>query len=252
MWKEKFRSSCSLTPGFPLCHYWTTHNTHGGNMAKVLLIESEMKYQIAFKCLLTYKGFNATVCPTITQARGILEKEDFQLILISIHHQEESGFYFVRSLRKKGCFTPVMFIGERSYQEILQKESSALDSYLLRPFNISQFNEAIHRVLLKSYSGNKPLLYGGINVDEKKLILSVHDKMVNLGKMEMRILKILAKKAGKIVALDHLYNLVEQEGIHFNTRIFSYISSLRKKLEDAGIQTLKINFVKDGYRLEVV
>src|SRR5690606_10650604 len=148
-------------------------------MAKVLLIESEFKYQIAFKCLLTYKGFNATISPTITQARAILEKEDFQLILINIHQQEESSFYFVKSLRKKGCFTPVIYIGERCYQEIIQKESSALDASLLRPFNISQFNEGIHKALLKSYAGNKPLLYGGINVDEKKLILSVHDKVVN-------------------------------------------------------------------------
>lgn len=221
-------------------------------MAKVLLIESDFKFQITYKCILTYKGFNVTVCPTITHARTLLEKNKFQLILIGIHQQQESAFYFVKALRKKGCFTPVLYIGERSYEEVLEKESTALDSYLLKPFNISDFNERIHNVLLKSYSSQKPLLYGGINVDEKKLILSVQNKMVNLGKMEMRLLTILAKKAGRIVTLDHLYNLVEQEGVHFNTRIFSYISSLRKKLEDAGVQTLKINFVKDGYRLEVL
>lgn len=221
-------------------------------MAKVLLIESHFKFQVAYKCVLTYKGFNVTTSPTITHARAILEKNNFQLILIGIHHQQESAFYFVKALRKKGCFTPVLYIGERSYQEILEKEVTALDSYLLKPFNISDFNESIHKVLLKSYSAKRPLLYGGINVDEKKLILSVHDKMINLGKMEMKVLSILAKKAGKIVTLEHLYNLVEQEGIHFNTRIFSYISSLRKKLEDAGVQTLKINFVKNGYRLEVL
>ena len=221
-------------------------------MAKVLLIESDFKSQITYRCILTYKGFNVTVCPTITHARALLEENNFQLILVGIHHQQESAFYFVKSLRKKGCFTPVMYIGERSYEEILEKEITALDSYLLKPFNISDFNERIHSVLLKSYSAKKPLLYGGINVDEKKLVLSVQNRIVNLGKMEMKILTILAKKAGRIVTLEHLYNLVEQEGIHFNTRIFSYISSLRKKLEDAGVQTLKINFVKNGYRLEVL
>ena len=220
-------------------------------MATVLLIESDFKLQLAYKYILSYKGFHVSVCPTIKQARIILEKNVFQLIMIGIHNLEESSFNFVKGLRKKGCYSPVLYIGERAYQEIIQKEVTGLDNYLLTPFSFTDFNERIHNTLLKSFSSRKPLLYSGINVDEKKLLLSIQDKKINLGRMEMQILKILAKKAGRKVSLDHLYYLVEQEGIHFNTRIFSYISSLRQKLENAGIQCLKIHFVKDGYKLEV-
>ena len=219
-------------------------------MAKILLIESDFKSQIKLKCILMYKGFNVTLCPTLTHARAILEQEEFELILIDIHNQNESAFYFVKGLRLKGCFTPVLYLGNRSYEEVLQKNSTYLDDYLMNPFNISELNLMVHKVLLKSYSGQKPLLYSGIRIDERKRILSVKEKAINLGNMEMRILNILAQKAGKIVSLEYLYKLVDQEGVQL-TRIFSYISSLRKKLEDAGVETLKINFVKDGYRLDV-
>jgi DNA-binding response OmpR family regulator len=221
-------------------------------MATVLLIESDLKLQLAYKYILTYKGFQVSVCPTIKQARLVLKNNVFQLIMIGIHNLEESSFNFVKELRKEGCFSPVLYIGERTYQEILQKQTTGLDNYLLTPFSISDFNERIHNTLLKSFSSRRPLLYSGINVDEKKLLLSVQNKEINLGRMEMHILKILAKKAGRKVSLDHLYFLVEQEGIHFNNRIFSYISSLRQKLENAGIQSLKIHFVKDGYKLEII
>jgi DNA-binding response OmpR family regulator len=86
-------------------------------------------------------------------------------------------------------------------------------------------------------------------IDEGKKVLRVKEKVIPLAKMEVKILVVLAKKAGKIVTLDHLYSLYELDP-SLNTRVFSYVKNIRQKLEDAGVETLKINFARDGYNLE--
>lgn len=221
-------------------------------MTKALVLASQFKSAIALRCLLMTKGFTVTVCSTLQEGRKLIEEAHFQLILIDIHRQDENAFDFVRNLRNNGSFLPVLFIGERSYQDALLMGTTGLDEFVLKPLNVRDFDHALARTMAKSRHDQRPLLYSGIRLDESMRTLSVRDKIVNLGKLEMKILSLLAKKAGSVVSLDRIQMMVEKEGVRFNTGIFFHISCLRKKLEEAGINTLQINFVKDGYRLDVV
>jgi DNA-binding response OmpR family regulator len=221
-------------------------------MTKALVVASQFKSAFALRCLLLTRGFTVTVCSSMKEARKILSEARFQMIVIDIHHQDENAFEFSKSLRNNGTFLPVLFIGERSYQDALLLGTTGLDEFLLKPLNLKMFDHALAKTFAKAQHGQRPLLYGGISLDEHHRILSVKDKMVNLGKLEAKILSLLARKAGSVVSLERLQLMVEKEGVRFNNRIFFHVSCLRKKLEDAGIHTLQINFVKDGYRLDVV
>ncbi len=221
-------------------------------MTKVLVLTSQFKTSIALRCLLMTRGFTVTVASTMADAKKILGEARFQLILIDIHRQDENAFDFVKTLRNNGSFLPVLYIGERSYQDALLMGTTGLDEFLLKPLNLNLFDRALAKVLAKSEHEQRPLLYGGISLDEKHRILSVKNKMVNLGKLETKILSLLAKKAGSVVSLERIQVMVEKEGVRFNNRVFFHVSCLRKKLEDAGIHSLQINFVKDGYRLDVI
>ncbi|MES2526339.1 MAG: winged helix-turn-helix domain-containing protein [Bdellovibrionota bacterium] len=221
-------------------------------MTKALVLASQFKTALAMRCLLMTRGFTVTVCSSLKDAKKILAEAHFGLILIDIHKQDENAFDFVRNLRNNGSFLPVLYIGERSYQDALILGTTGLDEFLLKPLNLREFDRCLAKTLAKTHHEQRPLLYGGISLDEHHRILSVKNKMVNLGRMEMKILSLLAKKAGNVVSLDRIQVMVEKEGVRFNNRVFYHVSCLRKKLEDAGIHTLQINFVKDGYRLDVV
>lgn len=220
-------------------------------MTKALVLASQFKTALALRCLLMTRGFTVTVCSTLQEGKKVLGEANFQLILIDIHKQDENAFDFVRNMRNNGSFLPVLYVGERSYQDALIMGTTGLDEFLLKPLNLKLFDRALRKTMAKFENNQKPLLYGGISLDEHHRTLSVKDKMVNLGKLEVQILSLLARKAGSVVTLEKFQTMVEKEGVRFNTKIFYHISCLRKKLEDAGIKTLQINFVKDGYRLDV-
>lgn len=221
-------------------------------MTKVLVLSSQFRTAIALRCLLMTRGFTVTVCSSMAEGRKILGEARFQLILMDIHRQDENAFDFVKNLRNNGSFLPVLYIGERSYQDALLMGTTGLDEFLLKPLNLKLFDRALAKALAKSSHDQRPLLYGGISLDEQHRILSVKNKMVALGKLETKILSLLARKAGSVVSLERIQTIVEKEGVRFNNRVFYHVSCLRRKLEDAGINTLQINFVKDGYRLDVV
>lgn len=119
-------------------------------MTKVLVIESDFKQQLAMKCYLACKGLKATVCSTTREARKLLFRSDFKLILIDIHMLDENAFTFVKFIRKRGLFTPTLFIGERSYQELLDRECADPDEYILKPFVLRDIGAPLGRLLLHS------------------------------------------------------------------------------------------------------
>ena len=221
-------------------------------MTKALVVASQFKTALALRCLLMTRGFTVTVASNMANAKKLLSEAHFQIVLIDIHNQDENAFQFVRTLRNNGSFLPVLYIGERSYQDALLVGTTGLDEFILKPLNIKLFDRALAKTLAKTEHAQRPLLYGGIGLDEKNRVLSVKDKMVNLGRAEMKILSLLARRAGMVVSLDRIQDILEKEGSRFNSRIFFHVSCLRKKLEDNGIHSLQINFVKDGYRLDVV
>ncbi len=219
-------------------------------MTKVLLIESNIRIRLPLRLFLTYKGYWVTSCSSTKAARDLLARNVYQLIIAGIHHQEENLFDFTRSLRTGGNYAPVIFMGERAYEEDIRRRLSGLDEYLLRPYTGAALDLVLEKALTKTRSTQRPLLYTGVMIDEAKKVLRVNEKVIPLAKMEVKILVVLARKAGKIVTLDHLYSLYDLDA-SLNTRVFSYVKNIRQKLEDAGVETLKINFVRDGYKLEV-
>lgn len=220
-------------------------------MTKTLVMVSDLKLSIALKCYLTYNSFNVTLASSLLAGKKLLEQVDFKLIVIDARIQNDT-FTFVRNLRSKGIFLPILYIGEGNQKDDMVKNCTGLDEFILKPVAYLGLKESLQRTLLKSHSAQKPLLYGGINIDERKQVVSISDRIVALGRMEMRILMLLAKKAGKVVTLDKINSMVEHEGARFNNRVFYHVACLRRKLEDGGLESLQINFVKDGYRLDVV
>lgn len=220
-------------------------------MTKVLLIESDIKTLLSLKLMLTYKGFNVTTASSVISARNYLNKKNFQLIIAGIHRQQQNMFDFVKSLRTVGNYIPVIYLGERAYELEMKTKLSGLDDFVLKPFTYSELTGALTKAITKAHSSQKPLLYGNISLCENRKAIRVNEKIIPLAKMELKILSLLAKKAGRIVTLENLYSLYDLDS-SLNTRVFSYVSNIRRKLEEAGVQCLKINFVRDGYKLEVV
>jgi DNA-binding response OmpR family regulator len=72
-----------------------------------------------------------------------------------------------------------------------------------------------------------------------------------MGRKEMDILMILARRAGDIVTRDTILTALYDGADMYDRTVDSHMSHLRRKLRDAAGENLKINSVYGlGYRLE--
>lgn len=116
-------------------------------MTKLLLITSDLRARLFLKVWLSIRGYSVTVCRSTTAARSELSRSEFSAVIVDIHRQEENAFAFVKSTRRLGQYIPTLFLGERSYRELLERGCSGLDEFVLKPIKLRGFNEALNVVL---------------------------------------------------------------------------------------------------------
>jgi DNA-binding response OmpR family regulator len=219
-------------------------------MTKALLITADFKLGVGMKWMLNYCGFSVTQAGTLEEGKGLVEQVDFKVILLDTKITP-TPVNFIKGLRLRGLYTPVIYIADVALESVILAESSGLDEVLTKPYNFAAMKKNLTRALQKVHSVHKPLIYSDIVLDESNRTLVVKGRRVLLCRLEMKILLLLCMKAGKVVALDRIGALIESEGVRFGTRVFYHVANLRRKLEAAGVQSFQINFVKDGYRVDL-
>ena len=110
----------------------------------ILVLDDEKSLAEAIKIRLEIEGFQVEVAHCTREAREIMKKISFDLLLLDVNLPEENGFDFCRSIQQEGCVTPVIFITTRGkIKDKLEGLQIGADDYLCKPFN---FDEMIARI----------------------------------------------------------------------------------------------------------
>ena len=82
-------------------------------------------------------------------------------------------------------------------------------------------------------------------------MVTILDQIVTLGRKELEILILLARRAGDIVTRENILTALYENADMYDRTVDSHMSHLRKKLKEVAGSTLQINSVYGlGYRLE--
>ena len=111
------------------------------------------------------------------------------------------------------------------------------DDYLIKPFDIGEF-EARIRSLLRRQAGLRTatVSFGGLTFDQNSRSFSVGDQPLDLPARERGLLELLITRAGKVVPRDSIVqSLTSLEDDLSPNAIEQYVSRLRKRLAGAGL-----------------
>jgi DNA-binding response OmpR family regulator len=131
-------------------------------------------------------------------------------------------------------------IGEGDFDSfMLTNFVSSQMNFLIKPFKFRELRKKVDTLMRTSQSSEKYLRLGEIKIDLRQHLIMAKDRMVHLGKTEMQILTMLARKTGEVVELPK-----------YRMTSFYYISRLREKLSKLAGGQFEISFVgKEMYRL---
>lgn len=214
---------------------------------KILIVEDDEAISNLIKINLNMVGYESKQIFDGLEAFHIIEKENFDLILMDIMLPGMDGFELMN--RIKDLNIPVIFLTAKNglVDKVTGLKSGAED-YIVKPFETVELLARIE-VVLRRYSKNSNCIeFKNLKIYEEERIIKKDDEIIDLTLKEFELMLILVKN--KNMALSREYLLEKIWGYEYmgETRtIDTHIQKIRKKLDIAdNIKTI----YKIGYRLE--
>jgi len=228
---------------------------------RILLVEDEPSLYEALKLNLELEGYNVTVAKDGEMAIEKFKSSHFQLIILDVMIPKIDGYVVCETIRLENKKVPIMFLSAKNTPEDkINGLKTGADDYMAKPFNLEEFllrvNLLVKRGLELSESeteGLESFEFGGNKVNFSSYeIVTWNGETRALSKREMKLLKLLIEKRGKVVSREEILQKIWGYDVFPSTRtIDNYILAYRKYFEQNQRQPKHFFSVRGvGYKFE--
>ncbi len=222
----------------------------------ILLVDDDRELCALIKQTLVHEQICTDCCHTGMDGLLLLEKKDYQLIILDVMMPGFDGFQTMGKIRTQSNIPILMLTAKNDSLSKIQGLRSGADDYLTKPFDME---ELIARIisLIRRYTRfslrdntSQPLIYKDLTIDIENRSIITQNGTFELPPKEFNVLLFCAENQGKILTKKQIYEEVWGETyVYDDSNIMAIISRLRKKIEPASKAPLYIQTVKGiGYR----
>ncbi|HWB04982.1 MAG TPA: response regulator transcription factor [Verrucomicrobiales bacterium] len=224
---------------------------------RLLLIEDELALRTGLIDLLQSEGYRVTVA--VDGPRGLERalEEEFDAVILDVMLPGMSGFEVCAEMRRRGRRLPVLMLTARSQvEDRVTGLDCGADDYLVKPFSPAELLARL-RALLRRVENAAPsvrtLTMGDVVVDFEKQNCTRAGRIVELSTKELRMLRLLAERAGQPVSREQFLDTVWEYNAWPTTRtVDNHMAILRAKLEADPAEPRFLKTVyRTGYRLDL-
>jgi len=210
---------------------------------KLLVVDDDPRLRELLRRYLSENQFEVSLAPDGASMQRLLQREQFDLIILDLMLPGEDGLSLLRKLRGQQDRTPVVMLTAKGDEidRIIGLEVGA-DDYLAKPFNPRELLARIHAVLRRSPPPDLPGAPGGqgetlefgpfvLKLGARQLLRE--GEPVPLTTSEFSVLKVLAQHARQPLSRDKLMTLARgREYGAFDRSLDVQVSRLRRIIED--------------------
>lgn len=220
---------------------------------ELLLVEDNERISRFLLKGLEESGFSVALAENGTEARSLLARRNWDVILLDIMLPDIDGMELLQYLRFKKINTPVLVVSALADPEDKVKAlERGADDYLAKPFHFRELVARIHALLRRTKynneSGDNVLICDNLVLDAEAHQVKRGDVAIRLTLQEFKLLQLLMENKNRVVSRSEILEAVW--GINYDTGtnvVDVYISYLRNKLDTEPEQKL-IHTVKGrGY-----
>ncbi len=218
---------------------------------RVLIVEDDAELRGILVRGLAEEGFRAEAAGSGAELLRRAAVTPADALVLDIGLPDTDGRDLCQALRAQGVDAPILFLTAR---EALVERLSAFraggDDYLTKPF---AFAELVARLqaLVRRGRPDEPSARSGLHLDPARHAVSSGETTVALTPTEFRLLGRLLGSTGEVIRRRDLVRAGWPEGarVHDNT-LDAYISRLRRKLKELGVDAAISTAHGVGYSLE--
>ena len=216
-----------------------------------------MIQETKLKKLKNQEKYGVDSCFDGEEALDYIFSVEYDIILLDIMLPKKDGFEVIKSIRKKGIKTPVLFLTARDeIEDRVKGLDLGADDYLVKPFAFEELLARI-RVLLRKNSGSgedtgNVLKIANLTVDCNKHEVFRDDVLIKLSAKEFSILEYMMRNRGRVVSKEKIEEHVWDFDYEGGSNIVEvYIKFLRKKIDNDFSPKLIHTIRRVGYILKV-
>ena len=224
---------------------------------RILVVEDEKKINDVIVKTLKKEKYGVDSCFDGEEALDYIFSVEYDIILLDIMLPKKDGFEVLKSMRKKGIKTPVLFLTARDQiEDRVRGLDLGADDYLVKPFAFEELLARIRVVLRKTSisgedSGNV-LKIANLTVDCNKHEVFRDDVSIKLSAKEFSILEYMMRNKGRVVSKEKIEEHVWDFDYEGGSNIVEvYIKFLRKKVDNDFSPKLIHTIRRVGYILKV-
>jgi two-component system response regulator VicR len=223
-------------------------------MLSILFVEDDDTIAMGVEYSLKQDGFQVSLAYRLEEARGLLKRQPFDLVLLDLGLPDGSGYELCKEIRAAGD-TPIIILSARDEEaSIVLGLDLGADEYITKPFRLRELISRMKAVLRRRRpveASNRTLACGDVTVFTQQAKVYKNGSEVLLTALEYRLLLTLIINQGRVLTRGQiLAQIWEVDGDFVNDNTITvYIKRLREKLEDDPQNPALIKTVRGlGYK----
>lgn len=216
-------------------------------MPYILAVDDEDAIAELLKLTLIQAGHRCDIALDGTTAGNLIEKNDYDLVLLDIMLPEVDGYDLMKYIAPSG--TPVIFLtAKAAVADRIKGLRMGADDYITKPFDTQELLARIESVLRRTGRASNALEAFDVQFNIDSRTVTKNGRMVALTPRELDLLEVLMRNQGIVLYRDTLFEKAWGDEPDDDTRTLDVnIMRLRKKLNWFNqIRTVR----KVGYLLE--
>jgi DNA-binding response OmpR family regulator len=221
----------------------------------VLVVDDEESIRQMVRQYLEQEGYQVVAAASGIEALRAFYADRPDAVLLDLMLPGMDGWEVCARIRELSD-VPILLVTARTSQEDkLRGFRLGVDDYLSKPFSLAELAARLQAVLVRSrrtHAAKETLLtWGDVRMDMAKRQVWCAERTVLLTPTEFRLLEVLLRKQGGVVAEEELLSEIwGQERAVDRSSVRRYIWLLRQKLEDDPSKPSRVKAIRGiGYCL---
>ena len=204
-------------------------------MIDILLVEDDITLAMGIEYSLKNEGYQVDIAGTLIEGKDLVDRKNYDLILLDIMLPDGSGYELCRHIRKHKL-TPIIFLTAQDEEvNVVMGLDIGGDDYITKPFRIRELISRIKAVLRRTSNFRKEniLISNEIKLNILESKAYVKGKPIQLTPSEYKLLNFLMRNPRHALSRARiLENLWDIDGDFVDDNSLSvYIRRLREKIE---------------------
>ncbi|KKX56054.1 response regulator transcription factor [Brevibacillus borstelensis] len=226
-------------------------------MSTIMIVEDDPKINQLLQGQLEKYGYQTINVDHFDRVMDVFSQGQPDLVLLDVNLPKFDGFYWCRQIRQvSNC--PILFISARESKmdQVMALENGA-DDYITKPFDYDVVLAKIRSQLRRAYGMYAPqetertVEVAGLRLFLERMELMMGDEKVELSKKEALLLEVLLNQYPRVVSRERLLEKLWDEQFVDENTLNVYITRVRGKLKELGLDGVIETVRGSGYRLKV-